>query len=280
MHIARGVASVANPSRAQREIFFDFLLLIFYFLRMEVHHHAHSRRKKWSHYFWEFLMLFLAVFCGFLAEYQLEHKIEKNKEKQFMKSMIEDLKTDTAAIIVLNQIRSSRHEICDSIRAAIIDKKYSEKGAAFYYWGRVFSLRGFFFSSDGTMQQLKNSGGLRLISNKYIADKIISYDVLYRDIQRQQDLEEEQLTHYRIMAGSIFDAAVFTRMTNLKSPTVIERPAGNPQLLDGSPDKLNALANSLNYWTVGSSRLRHLLEQLREKAEELIGLIKKEYHLK
>jgi hypothetical protein len=43
---------------------------------MEVHHHAHSAsgethssdpdkhraRKKWTHYFWEFLMLFLAVF--------------------------------------------------------------------------------------------------------------------------------------------------------------------------------------------------------------------------
>ena len=46
---------------------------------MEVHHHSspapggsHTPRKKWTHYFWEFLMLFLAVFCGFLAEYQLE----------------------------------------------------------------------------------------------------------------------------------------------------------------------------------------------------------------
>jgi hypothetical protein len=55
---------------------------------MEVHHHSHlasgethTSRKKWTHYFWEFLMLFLAVFCGFLAEYQLEHKIERDKEK-------------------------------------------------------------------------------------------------------------------------------------------------------------------------------------------------------
>lgn len=36
---------------------------------MEVHHHAHHEGKKnWKSYFWEFLMLFLAVFCGFLAE--------------------------------------------------------------------------------------------------------------------------------------------------------------------------------------------------------------------
>ena len=37
---------------------------------MEVHAHTHTERKKWTHYLWEFLMLFLAVFCGFLAENQ------------------------------------------------------------------------------------------------------------------------------------------------------------------------------------------------------------------
>ena len=49
---------------------------------MEVHAHTHTPRKKWTHYFWEFLMLFLAVFAGFLAEYQLEHKIEKDRARQ------------------------------------------------------------------------------------------------------------------------------------------------------------------------------------------------------
>ena len=35
---------------------------------MEVHHHAHHEGKKnWKTYFWEFLMLFLAVFCGFFG---------------------------------------------------------------------------------------------------------------------------------------------------------------------------------------------------------------------
>jgi len=70
---------------------------------MEVHHHpiaigSHSPRKKWTHYFWEFLMLFLAVFCGFLAEYKLEHTIERNREKQFITTLIEDLKSDTAQL--------------------------------------------------------------------------------------------------------------------------------------------------------------------------------------
>ena len=68
---------------------------------MEVHAHTHTARKKWTHYFWEFLMLFLAVFCGFLAEYQLEHKIEKEREKVYMNSLYQDLKSDTLNLGVL-----------------------------------------------------------------------------------------------------------------------------------------------------------------------------------
>jgi hypothetical protein len=52
---------------------------------MEVHAHTHTARKKWTHYLWEFLMLFLAVFCGFLAENQREHFVEHQREKVLMK---------------------------------------------------------------------------------------------------------------------------------------------------------------------------------------------------
>ena len=264
---------------------------------MEVHAHTQTPRKKWTHYFWEFLMLFLAVFCGFLAEYQLEHKIEKNKEKQFMVSMIEDLKADTSAISILNKQRYGRIQMYDSLSSFIIEKKYSENGATFYYWGRNISRRAFFFSADGTMQQLKNSGGLRLISDQTISDKIIGYDVLYRNIMLQQDLEEVQLNEYRGIAARIFDAAVFSKMTRgltnerpgenlrLKDSTILlsgffERPTDNPQLKDSSPIALNELANRLNYWAAGSQRLLQLLEQLKKMAFELIDLIKKEYNLK
>jgi hypothetical protein len=62
---------------------------------MEVHTHAHTPGKKWTHYFWEFLMLFLAVFAGFLAENQREHIIEKKREKQYIRSLWQDLQEDT-----------------------------------------------------------------------------------------------------------------------------------------------------------------------------------------
>ena len=65
---------------------------------MEIHaRHSHEvPGKKWTHYLFEFLMLFLAVFCGFLAENQREHMVERRREKDYMINMLEDIKADTA----------------------------------------------------------------------------------------------------------------------------------------------------------------------------------------
>src|SRR5436189_5148308 len=99
---------------------------------MEVHAHAHTERKKWTHYLWEFLMLFLAVFCGFLAEYQLEHKIEKDREKQFMQTMAEDLKTDSAQLNKLIRTRKSRIRELDTLFHLIATDEYLKYGRIVY----------------------------------------------------------------------------------------------------------------------------------------------------
>src|SRR5258705_5766987 len=101
---------------------------------MEVHHHAHTERKKWTHYLWEFLMLFLAVFCGFLAEYQLEHKIEKDREKQFIRTMIEDLKSDTAQLTQVILYKRSRERMCDSLIINLSKPDYKNYGNDIYFY--------------------------------------------------------------------------------------------------------------------------------------------------
>jgi hypothetical protein len=63
---------------------------------MEIHAHSHTERKRWTHYFWEFFMLFLAVTLGFFVENQREHFVEHKKEKEYMRSVMEGLRLDTA----------------------------------------------------------------------------------------------------------------------------------------------------------------------------------------
>ena len=82
---------------------------------MEVHHHSHTARNKWTHYFWEFLMLFLAVFCGFLAENQREHYVEHLREKQYIRSLISDIATDSVNINKMLGWFNSIKKNCDSV---------------------------------------------------------------------------------------------------------------------------------------------------------------------
>jgi hypothetical protein len=65
---------------------------------MEVHHHPQVEKKNFKEYFLEFIMIFLAVTLGFFAEQMRESVADHNRGKEFMKSMVEDLKTDTANI--------------------------------------------------------------------------------------------------------------------------------------------------------------------------------------
>ena len=143
---------------------------------MEVHHHAHTERKKWRHYLWEFLMLFLAVFCGFLAEYQLEHKIERDREKQYIQSLFEDLKENDKTIGKELIAHQARIEMMDSmINMLNHPERIHGNEGLLYYLARISPRLRTLPVNTRTFEQLKNSGSFRLIrkietSNRIMAD--------------------------------------------------------------------------------------------------------------
>jgi hypothetical protein len=76
------------------------------------------------------------------------------------------------------------------------------------------------------MQQLKNSGALRLIRNRAVVDSIAKYDIEVRNILGQHAVEENQIEHYRTAAAKIFDALVFSRMID-ENAAVVKSPPDN-----------------------------------------------------
>jgi hypothetical protein len=148
---------------------------------MEVHAHTHTARKKWTHYFWEFLMLFLAVFCGFLAEYQLEHKIEKDREKQFMKSLLEDLQKDNASLSYNIKEGPEIINYSDSLTNELTKKPLAGREKRLYHFCSLLSEGVNFKYYDRTVSQLRNSGGFRLLTKLNVSNALIDYDVLMRE---------------------------------------------------------------------------------------------------
>lgn len=246
---------------------------------MEVHQHSHSHGKKnWKTYFWEFLMLFLAVFAGFLAENLREHYIEHNREKQYMRSMISDLEQDETNI--RNSIADETRTIplADSLIKMFHNDDYKNKTALVYYSARDFAtLPKAFYITDGTLMQLKNSGGLRLIRKQRVVDSLQEYYNKYQWYKTSQDLEFVQLDDYRSSMMQIFDVQVFNSM--VKGYPQIIMPEGNPPLLKTDPSFINEFLMRAHFCK--RNKLANLigLTDLKGRITRLIMQIKKEYNV-
>ena len=247
---------------------------------MEVHHHSHTARRKWAHYFWEFLMLFLAVTLGFFVENQREHYIEHQREKQFIHSLFNDIKSDTANIAKIINARTVKEIMLDSLSAMMNSSDPGGFTKQIYPYavlvGRTLPYR--FVPNDGTMQQLKNSGSLRLIRNRAVVDSIAKYDISVRNMLGQYAVEENLIENYRTASAKIFDALFFAKMMD-ENAAIVNLPKNNPPL---QPYKKKEFYE-WNYKIYGLNGInkatRRDLKLLLHQANNLLVILKKEYHL-
>ena len=244
---------------------------------MEVHHLSPSPRKRWSHYVWEFLMLFLAVFCGFLAENQREHFVEHRREKQFMASLVEDLQTDTAELLKAWKKTEIVGRYSDSVVGFLINYEVPDQipqTLAYYVGlgGQNLSL----ITSDRTSSQLKNSGAMRLIRKQEVSDAILMY-------WKQIDETNISINRYQLYRNDgrelLFKLWVIPDVYK-KTTHKENQPIQLLRVIDKDPKKW---AEFTNLFAITGTLARHInkndLEQQLEMAKNLIALIREKYHL-
>ena len=246
---------------------------------MEVHAHTHTPRRKWTHYFWEFLMLFLAVFCGFLAEYKLEHTIEHNREKQFITTLIEDLKSDTAQLTQVIAYKKRREKMVDSLIMNLSSPDHEKHGSDIYFHARNLTRPQYFFPNDRTIQQLKNSGSLRLIRNLAASDRIMYYDQQVRYLLTLNEDERSIRDNFRDLMGTIFDGKVFYSQIDSIDYAHYKRPDGNPPLLSTDAISVNKVVSGAQYLKSVTRGIRDRQERIKNTAGQLLLFLQKEYRL-
>ena len=252
---------------------------------MEVHHHSHTpdshrERKKWTHYFWEFFMLFLAVTAGFFVENQREHYIEHKREKQFIISMVKELEADTMEL----------HKIMnDSIRIMglnnLMDLIYTGSGKdidvreVYYLVFRYARGVTFMDFSSNTLTQLKNAGNMRLIRDRSAVESFNKMDNLIKLIERQQNNVLEGIFNAHEYSTTIFNAKYFLEGGRFKLAEKIREDPVPPVLMTNDPNILITYANKL-YIETGRLILYHgSLKRYDEFATRLISYLKKEYQI-
>jgi len=244
---------------------------------MEVHAHTHTPRKKWTHYFWEFLMLFLAVFCGFLAEYQLEHKIEKDRAKEFAIMLKQDLVNDTLS---LSHLRGMLEDESKTVQLATsLYQKYPESiTIGDLRWLDTTSfLVDFFISKNSTFEQMKHAGQLRYFQNAELTATLGHYDW--------------SVKHYLEMKANIQNI-----YGGLSSEHVLQSTITRELFLEKNLDKNDTLSaakggykfeswyenlkiQGLRFF-LGDFLLNHIYPDLKSQATNIIDILNKEYHLK
>jgi len=249
-------------------------------METHAHHLHHAPGKRSWHYVYEFLMLFLAVFCGFLAENQREHMVEVRREKQYMRSMLADLKADTAEINrQITLINQTLNPVLEKSTSLLYSVNFSDSTVRAMYETVPRATRFLTIAfQDNAATQLKNSGNLRLIRSKGITDSLAKYwsECAY--------LTNTQLASYEVtrikskeLVFSLFNLNYFEH-NSVAEPL---RKNISLKLMSNDGTQFMTLSNhlsNLHAQTTGSIFQR--LKTIHQKGSDLIALIQSEYHLK
>jgi hypothetical protein len=247
---------------------------------METHaHHLHKAPSQgWKHYFFEFLMLFLAVFCGFLAENYREHIVEREREKQYVESMIADLKSDQQVlvqhIVHLNEGILMMDTIVNILKAP---EQVSTHTGQLYYLVRLAPRLNPLSSNTRTYEQLKNSGNFRLIRNLVSSNKIMAYYEKFGLIRLLESVNETEFAEYKKAVAKIFDPAILLQMEG--KGQVIQRTNENPSLHSTDKELFQELSIFAVYMHGTKKGILGADEEIKAAGAELIDYLQKEYHL-
>jgi hypothetical protein len=244
---------------------------------MEVHHHSHTERKKWHHYFWEFFMLFLAVTLGFLVENEREHVADHRKELQYIRSYIGDLHEDINQLDSLIRYGRRRNEWMDSLSYLLNAPNADQYGQSIYYYARVLTLVYPFFNTDRTIQQLKYGGNLRLIKNQKVSDAMMDYDREVRFIEDIHNREEDYIRNYVKWLEETCDGSIFNKM--IVKGFGFKKPDGNPQLLKKDHATIIEFITKIHFLKSANTLMAVNYGKLKQAAQQTLDLIKKEYQL-
>ena len=242
---------------------------------MEVHHHTHSERKKWHHYFWEFFMLFLAVTLGFLVENQREHFIESQRAKKFAASLISDLHSDTAEMKSNIEMIEGFYQSADMVISELRKSRSFRNDTILQVQGLSDLFNFDFFDPQlGTYEEIKNSGSLRYF-NRELVNKLNSY---YSESQRLLQLKQDYLN----FMNAIVTPFIIKMLNNDFIDAINNKATYNGLVFIREPDNatISEWKNVMSMIRVKQEVQKATVEWHREQALKLTEELKQEYDLK
>ena len=220
-------------------------------------------------------MLFLAVTLGFFVENMREHYIEHKRGLQYIRSFVEDLKTDTARFsVIINDYQKKESEL-DNLYLCYdsINQKRNPVDCLKNIYAATIGFQDLIYT-DRTLEQLKNAGGLRLLEEQD-ADSIIIYDQFLRYLLKVEGSSlQEMQTRVRNTRNSVFAYA-----ENMEASWVKGAQPEEVNLISSDKELLNRFFNEVMVYRFACRFQFRQTSKLKEKAVNLIKFYSGKYHL-
>jgi hypothetical protein len=243
---------------------------------MEVHHHPEVEKKGIKEYILEGLMIFLAVTMGFFAETIREGISDREKGKEYIKSFVHDLRRDTVSFSRILAYDEDKRMALNNLYPCFntIEKNRKSASCLVPILKMSFSNKVVNFT-DGTMQQLKNAGGFRLLK-KDDKDSIIAYDLVvkaFNDYQSTafQESQDNLRTTYNMLGNFKADVLLF--------PDSVKRNVDVPLLFSDDKALLNRFFNDLAFYRRANGNQMKQVRKLKGQALRLIKYFDNKYEI-
>jgi len=163
-------------------------------------------------------------------------------------------------------LRSTNTGIDSVLNALSSTEIIENSNNAYRLWTKYLDIRAF-ISNDRTIQQLKNSGELRLIRNKAVSDRIMKYDQTVKNYYQQSNFMYSALSDQHIYS-QLFDFIRLKKNRNFPVP-----------LTEQGKKILNEAYAHQQLWNSGLTGLISWLKSVNEEGKGLLIFIQKEYHM-
>ena len=254
---------------------------------MEVHHHPQVEKKGFKEYFLEFLMIFLAVTLGFFAESYREYLNNRSKENEYMASLVEDLKSDTAFLdFSIHTLIPYHLKWMDSAAYLLQMREHNGKDRMVYQAliiGTAWTYD--FHFTQRTLSQL-HAEGFSLIRKKEAVNAITklesNYELFSPVIEVMQKMQNDiDISSYGFLNGTqdynagkiAFEDPSFTRLKLSDVPATAIVNWQNTNAIRLYADKLNRYSFYLR------TGVRDDYEIFNKEITETIKIIQKAYKL-
>ncbi|HEY2727325.1 MAG TPA: hypothetical protein VGI61_09145 [Parafilimonas sp.] len=247
---------------------------------MEVHHHPHVEKKNFKEYFFEFLMIFLAVTLGFFAESLRENINDTEKEKHYMVSLVKDLETDTASVsLVMNDQTFLLNEMDSASRIATNNLHLLNEQDSFYnYFLTFFNFQAGFNQNDNTLVQLRNAGGYSVIKKTGVADSVIKLVTLYARVKYNEDFYHDDFIKVEDFANNVIKIPYIS--TGADGNSIYPNQLYNTEVFTNyDKQQLEHLYSLIEIERTQLEFYRFMIARYKESATALIVFLKKEYDL-